>query len=424
MSCSDSFCLTLNLEIMSGLPYSSMRSGLQQMPLQYGVGSSSPSDAVSQLGYLAGFMPGIGSVLGAGLNLLGVGLQNRQNERYYEEYASPVAQMSQMKQAGINSNAAAQGIAGANAQTPTAASMNDGVGIASNIAELLGGSVNSMLQAKNLQSQTDNVDAQTAATKLQTRFDSDSYSDRLAYLENLGLISHEQYVQAAEYSSKYPEILSQGLEETKSRIRSNDAQVKVLDQQEKNLKEEVSKIKEEIRKLKSDELVNESIIGVNRATENLRYQEAYLREKEQELSGIQVKKAQLGADSNVELKYREIEANDGTEAANKWLEGVYELYNVVNRASEDAKPLTQEQRSIIARHDEIIERCQSEVDYYREKYDNVGSLRKDWIRGNLEAAESRLKKAQEAKYEELRRLGLNVSKSASVAGTLSVSQSK
>lgn len=78
---------------------------------QYGVGGS-PAAAAKGIGGLASFIPYIGPMLGAGMNLMATGMQNRQQERFYGEYMSPEARMAQMRAAGINPNAAAQGISG------------------------------------------------------------------------------------------------------------------------------------------------------------------------------------------------------------------------------------------------------------------------------------------------------------------------
>lgn len=126
-----------------------MRSVLQDMPLQYGVSSS--GSAMSGLSGLASMMPVVGPVLGAGMNMLGTFMQNRQQEAFYGDYMSPAARMAQMRAAGINPNAAAQGISGSaapqmNAAAPTSAFTG--------IGEQLGNSVNTMLTADSIRANT------------------------------------------------------------------------------------------------------------------------------------------------------------------------------------------------------------------------------------------------------------------------------
>ena len=59
--------------------------------------------------------------------------------------------------------------------------------------------------------------------------------------------------------------------------------------------------------MKSDETLNYAMAGENNARAELEKQQKLLAEKNTELAGIEKQKAELGADNNVELKYREIE---------------------------------------------------------------------------------------------------------------------
>ena len=70
----------------------------------------------------------------------------------------------------------------------------------------------------------------TEGQRISNRFENQTFDDRAAYLKNQGLISNEEYKQAAELSRQYPELLDQTIEQMRSNIRKNDAQVKLFDQ--------------------------------------------------------------------------------------------------------------------------------------------------------------------------------------------------
>ncbi len=400
---------------MSGLPYSNMRSVLQDMPLQYGVSNNATGAGASMSG-----MP----LLGAGLSLLGniAGqyFQNQNQVELYNAYMSPMARMSQMRAAGINTNAAAQGISGSSAPNMQAASPTNAF---TGVGEQLGNSVNTALTAENIKANTQNVEAQTEGQRIANRFENQTFDDRAAYLKNQGLISGEEYRQASELSRQYPEMLNQTIEQMRSNIRKNDAQVRVSDQQITNLKKEISKMEEEIRKMKSDETLNYAMSGENAARAALEEAEKNLTDKKTELANIEKNKAELGADSNVELKYREIEKRQGREAADKWLESQYGIVNKIETASQDANPMTAEQRKIIESYDKQIEAAEQWLEECTLKYQTAGSINKSWQKGSMEAAQNRLDNLRKQKAEQLRRLGINESTSYK-AGSVGVSKSK
>lgn len=113
---------------------------------QYGV-----SSVMSGLGGLASLMPGVGPLIGAGMNMLGTYMQNQQQEQFFNDYMSPTARMSQMRAAGINPAAAAQGISGAPAPQMNAAAPT---GAFTGLGEQLGNSVNTALTASNIAADT------------------------------------------------------------------------------------------------------------------------------------------------------------------------------------------------------------------------------------------------------------------------------
>lgn len=126
---------------------------------QYGVNMPS---GLSAMAGLANMVPVIGPVLGAGMNFLAQHLQNKKQEQFYEEYMSPQARMAQMKAAGINPNAAAQGISGASAPQMNAASPTSAF---TGIGEQLGNSVNTALSAGVLRSEANKNNAEAELTK-------------------------------------------------------------------------------------------------------------------------------------------------------------------------------------------------------------------------------------------------------------------
>lgn len=117
---------------------------------QYGVGSGFGA-GLSGFGDLASLMPGIGPLIGAGMNMLGTFMQNRQQEAFFNQYMSPAARMQQMRDAGINPNAAAQGISGASAPQMNAAAPTSAF---SGLGEQLGNSVNTALTADSIIAET------------------------------------------------------------------------------------------------------------------------------------------------------------------------------------------------------------------------------------------------------------------------------
>lgn len=110
---------------------------------------------------LAAMVPYIGPILAAGMNFAGQYMQNQQQEYFYNKYMSPAARMAQMRAAGINPNAAAQGISGAPAPSMTAASPT---GAFNDIGSQLGNSVNTALTADAIKASIGKTNAETDLT--------------------------------------------------------------------------------------------------------------------------------------------------------------------------------------------------------------------------------------------------------------------
>ena len=355
-------------------------------------------------------------LLGAGVslvgNILGQYMQNQNQIEMYNAYSSPMARMAQMRAAGINTNAAAQGISGSSAPNMQAAAPTNAF---NGVGEQLGNSVNTALTASAIEAGIKNTEAMTEGQRISNRFENQTFDNRAAYLKNQGLISNEEYKQASELSRQYPELLDQTIEQMRSNIRKN--------QQIENLKKEISKIEEEIRKMKSDETLNYAMAGENNARAELERQQKLLAEKNTELAGVEKQKAELGADNNVELKYREIEKSQGSAAADKWLESQYKVVNKIEQGVQDANVMTQEQRRIVESYDKQIQQAEQYLEECTQNYYNAGSIGKSWHKGSMEAAQNKLNSLRKEKAEQLRRLGINES-STNKVGPVSTSRSK
>lgn len=144
-------------------------SSIQNFSSQYGVdmpavdtSASEEAGIYSGLSSLSQIIPFIGPLLGAAFNAMSTSAQNQQQANFFEGYMSPKARMRQMKEAGINPAAAAQGISGSNAPQMNAASPT---GAFTGIGEQLGNSANNALTASLIKSQIGKTDAEANLTK-------------------------------------------------------------------------------------------------------------------------------------------------------------------------------------------------------------------------------------------------------------------
>lgn len=137
----------------------------QTLPLNryFQYGTSMPSSGFDLSSLIA---PVGGSILGAGLNFLGSAYQNYKQAQFYDKYMSPQARMEQMRAAGINPNAAAQGISGSSAPQVTASQPN---GAFTGIGEQLGNSVNTALSAANIVADTKQKEVQAEGQDIQNK---------------------------------------------------------------------------------------------------------------------------------------------------------------------------------------------------------------------------------------------------------------
>lgn len=149
---------------MSGLYYNNPYANPYAAPnLQYGVNMPMPqsdtAEGLKTAGSLASMIPYIGPFLGAAMNMASMGIQNSEQERFFNQYMSPQARMAQMKAAGINPAAAAQGISGSSAPQMNAAAPSSAF---TGLGEQLGNSVNTSLTADAIRANIRNIDADTS----------------------------------------------------------------------------------------------------------------------------------------------------------------------------------------------------------------------------------------------------------------------
>jgi len=145
---------------MSGLPYQGGMNSYMFDTSQYGVSMPSQVNTSAATG-LSSIVPFIGPLLGAGMNMLAQYSQNQMQKQMFEDYMSPQARMAQMRAAGINPNAASQGISGSSAPQMNAAAPTNAY---SGLGEQLGNSVNTALTADAIKAGIRKTDAETELT--------------------------------------------------------------------------------------------------------------------------------------------------------------------------------------------------------------------------------------------------------------------
>lgn len=189
---------------------------------------------------------GLGAGLGIAGNLIGMELQNQHNEYLYNHYMSPRAQMAQMKAAGINPNAAAQGIAGSSSSIAPAASAADGAGVAGSLADLIGNSFNTALGAENTKANTHKVNSETKGQDLQNDFNEQSFEQRLNAIAKDNGWKDEQIKQMQAFNKYADQLYNWNAQKAEqdyknaekqwylfeSEIKKNEAETKLAEAQE------------------------------------------------------------------------------------------------------------------------------------------------------------------------------------------------
>ena len=128
---------------------------------------------------------------------VGTSIYNRQQDKKQideqNEYNSPKEAMKRMEEAGINPNAAAQGITGsAGFGNMQAASLQDMTPVfdSNSIGEILGGSANNVLQAKFVEKQMEYIDSMKNNVDSETKGNEiDNFYKPEVYISTLNSIS-------------------------------------------------------------------------------------------------------------------------------------------------------------------------------------------------------------------------------------------
>ena len=367
---------------------------------QYGSQLSSTASGLGNVASLAA--GGIGSVVGAGMNLLGMYMQNKQQERFYNQYMSPSAQMAQMRKAGINPNLAAQGISGSGPANMQAASMSEGAGVSGNIASLIGNSVNNALTASNIQADTSNKIADTEVKKetgrlvrTQADFEVSTFDDRAAALKKANKLTDYQIEQLRPYAENADQWYKINFDN--------------LNEQVNKLRKEQKEIDEQIENLKKQRKLWDSEIGVNESTK--RYNDAMteLTNKKKEII------ESLGAE-DAESAFVRAKLEGDEKKAEAIENGIKEYNKSVEEGHQSGDTMNKERQRIIASYDEQIERAEAYLKECEDEYYKANSWTKPWKHGTMEAARNRLKNLQEDKMEALRRLESNSSESVNILG--------
>lgn len=148
----------------------------------------------------------IGAGVAAGGNIFSMYEQNRLNEHYYNTFLSPVAQKRQMMAAGINSNAAAQGISGSFNPTFQSASASESAGVSGEIGELLANSVNLEAVRRNTDADTENTKSDTRGKDLENDFNEQTFEQRVLAIAKQNQWSDEE-IKRMQAFNKYADDL-------------------------------------------------------------------------------------------------------------------------------------------------------------------------------------------------------------------------
>lgn len=170
------------------------------------LGSALGSGSLGSIfGSMAGFiLNGIGQTISRAKNV-------RMQEALYDKYYSPAAQMQQMREAGINSNAAAQGIAGAGAASMP--SVETPAPIAPGMSQFLGDIPNQISERRKneaaidlMNTQQENIETVTEHNNIENKyFDAfqsnwlkKAYYDGEISKSNANMLAYDEYYHGAE----------------------------------------------------------------------------------------------------------------------------------------------------------------------------------------------------------------------------------
>ncbi len=235
---------------------------------QYGVTMDADTQALKGAGGIASAIPYIGPVLGAMFNFWAQQNQNQVQEDFYNKYMSPAAKMAQMRAAGINPNAAAQGISGGsfaqmNAAAPT--------GAYSSLGEALGNSVNTALTAGNIAAQTRNLEVQTEGQDLMnkmTEVELGMKPDMLAAeLDDLKESANQK---------------RQAVEQSKTEIEKIKAEKEKLEQEKEYIIAEIGLVEYDKKVKEADASLKNAEAGLAKANKELADVNKEIQEKERD----------------------------------------------------------------------------------------------------------------------------------------------
>lgn len=353
---------------------------------------SSPADGMNKLGDLMKSVPVYGTIIGTAMNMIGkgidMGMQTRNQKSlmdYQHQLNSPSTMMAEMRRAGINPAAAAQGIAGApgaGAVAGGSAAMSQGT---PSLIDTLANSENTQLGAEAMRAE---INKNKQITK------------GIEYENTIKSIEAGTYGEYRDFELKNME---EDVNNKKQAYLESKQRTDNLEQEYKNLKQDYNiKVAEE---------------GEIKAKTYLEQTEAALNNSKKETERLQ----QDYLDS--EKRY----LDDKNEREKKAMDPEYieQVSNINEAAKAKNNPITSEQKSIIENfHKEYgaIYKNYEEAFTRMNEYYN-GTLKDNWFKTGYSNAQYQVKywddklKAIENKYsEKLRRLGVNESESMSLLG--------
>ena len=327
----------------------------------------------------------LATLAGAGVNFASSYI-NRKTDiallKYQNEYNSPKNMMKRLAEAGINPNAAAQGIAGSpgygNMAAADAANVSNA--IPSDLGTQIGNSVNSALNAQLVKANIKKVEEETRGMKTANDYEDATFDTRVQQAEDNGVITHANAEMARETAQNYPEMLNLSKEQAYAELDKTKAEKAKLDKELDRIDQEIKESDKRIAKLEQD-------IKTGKSQEAKNYAEAELtreRTKNQQLLNdkqeMENNREELSGDaSGWKAVYFDIMDKDGEDAANKWLnEHMDAVDAVVNNTSKaaaegsqevyDATPqgqlkrqLQQEMNDKLAAQDAIISKARKEL---------------------------------------------------------------
>lgn len=292
-----------------------------------------------------------GAVVGGALNLISQGMQNRQQEYFYNQYMSPAARMEQMREAGINPNLAAQGISGASAPQMTAAQPT---GAFTGIGEQLGASVNNALTAESI------------------------LTSNQLNKANRDSILLDNDIKRIELGMK-PQMMEAELEDVRSRAAQQREQVNLINKEIEKYSQEIDNLKEE----KNLIIAQEGEIEYRKKLEQAETNKANAEAQRTQLTN---KYGVAPGDEKYNYYKACVEYGEDSEQAKKELSKLYNTEYSTSRGAVDANPVMKnfnsESDAIDSLNSAISQCGKNEVELYR-KFSS-GEIDESQYRGKME----------------------------------------